>query len=156
LAAALAWLCRAHRERMGIPCVVRREGENEELPEDLRSMAYQCVRELLTNVNKHGQASRVEVTLNFVDRFLTILVEDDGVGFDVRTLDRSEGVDDTTGGFGLFSIRERLRSVDGRMLVDSQPGQGTRVFLSFPIPAGYGSVSEERQFPLPDRGRLDG
>ena len=134
LEAALAWLAHSYGERTGIVCTSSREGDGEELPEDLRSMAYQCVRELLANVYKHAQARKVEITLNYVDQFLTILVEDDGLGFDVSSQDRPMAVKDATTGFGLFSIRERLRSVDGRMLVDSKPGQGTRIFLSFPHP----------------------
>ncbi len=140
LEAAIVWLAHSFGERTGLACTSSREGEGEELPEDLRSMAYQCVRELLANVNKHAQAQKVEITLNYVNQFLTILVEDDGLGFDVRVQERPTGVTDSTSGFGLFSIRERLRSVDGRMLVDSKPGQGTRIFLSFPH-AGSGHVT---------------
>ncbi len=134
LEAAVVWLAHQFSERSGLACIATREGDGEEMPEDLRSMAYQCVRELLANINKHAQASKVEITLNYVDQFLTILVEDDGVGFDVRRQERPSGVSKATHGFGLFSIRERLRSVDGRMLVDSKPGHGTRIFLSFPHP----------------------
>lgn len=134
LEAAIVWLAHNFGERTGVQCTSICEGDGIELPEDLRSMAYQCVRELLANVNKHAKAKKIEITLNYVDHFLTILVEDDGVGFDVHKQERPSGVSKATHGFGLFSIRERLRSVDGRMLVDSKAGQGTRIFLSFPHP----------------------
>ncbi len=140
LEAAIAWLAHNFGERTGLACTSVCEGEGSELPEDLRSMAYQCVRELLANANKHAQATSIEITLNYVDQFLTILVEDDGVGFDVRKQERPTGVAKATFGFGLFSIRERLRSVDGRMLVDSKTGQGTRIFLSFPHSDSTGDV----------------
>lgn len=133
LEAAFAWLAHNYGERTGLACTSVCEGESLELPEDLRTMAYQCVRELLANVNKHAQATSIEITLNYVDSFLTILVEDDGEGFDVAKQERPSGLAKSTHGFGLFSIRERLRSVNGRMLVDSKPGQGTRIFLSFPL-----------------------
>ena len=147
LEAALAWLCHNFSERTGIASASSREGNGVELPEDLRSMAYQCVRELLANVNKHAGADRVQIALNYVEDYLTILVEDNGAGFDVRSHERPAGTSPAVGGFGLFSIRERLRSVDGRMLVDSKPGQGTRVFLSFPHPGSHGDKG-----PRPGRG----
>lgn len=134
LEAALVWLAHNFSERTGIACTSTREGDGQELEEDLRSIAYQCVREVLANVNKHAQASKVEISLNYVNQFLTILVEDDGIGFDVQSQERRPAAPQATHGFGLFSIRERLRSVDGRMLVDSKPGQGTRIFMSFPRP----------------------
>ncbi len=81
-----------------------------------------------------AQAKKVEISLTYVNQFLNILVEDDGVGFDVRGQERPHKMTKATHGFGLFSIRERLRSVAGRLLVDSKPGQGTRIFMSFPHP----------------------
>ncbi len=134
LEAAVGWLGQHHGRRTGIECTVNQIGECSELSEDLRAMAYQCVRELLANVNKHAAATRVEISLNNVEHFLTILVEDDGKGFDAGAAEKARPQADTSHGFGLFSIRERLRSVNGRMLVESKPGEGTRVFMSFPRP----------------------
>ena len=96
-------------------------------------MVYHCIRELLANVTKHADASEVTVSLDYIHHFLTILVEDDGHGFDVvREESRIPDPGDTQG-VGLFSIRERLRVLNGRMLVDSKPGRGCRIFLSFPL-----------------------
>jgi len=137
LEAAIVWLAQNFQERSGVSCNVSQAGEQTELPEDTRSMAYQCVRELLVNVKKHAQAGTVEISLNNVPEFLTILVEDDGVGFDMARSEKSRAVGNH--GFGLFSIRERLRSIHGRMLVDAKEGRGTRVFLSFPRPESQAS-----------------
>jgi PAS domain S-box-containing protein len=130
LEAALTWLAHQFNLRTGLPCSVTVEGEGEELPEDLRAMAYQSVRELLNNVYKHAEATEVNISLNHVPDYLTVLVDDNGVGFDISP-DQAPRISEETG-FGLFSIRERLRSVGGRMLVDSRPGKGCRVFLSIP------------------------
>ncbi len=132
LEAAMNWLANNYSEKNGITCTVVCEGEGDELPEDLRTMAYQCVRELLANVKKHARADEVQITLNYVDQFLTISVQDNGDGFDVNEQRDTRSLAVSTSGFGLFSIRERLRSAEGRVLVDSKPGHGTRVFLSFP------------------------
>ncbi len=133
LDAALSWLSHNFSNRTKIPCAITIDGEGEgaEIPEDVRAMAYQSVRELLANVQKHSEAKQVNITINHVEDFLTLLVEDDGVGFSNIERDGDERFSGERG-FGLFSIRERLRSVNGRMLVDSHPGKGCRIFLSFP------------------------
>jgi len=130
LEAALSWLAHHHHERTGLKIEVTEDGEGLELSEDLRAMAYQCVRELLNNVYKHAEATHVNITLTYVPEFLTILVDDNGVGFEVSRTGPPQA--DQTSGFGLFSIRERLRAVGGRMLLDSTPGKGSRVFLTMP------------------------
>jgi PAS domain S-box-containing protein len=132
LEAALSWLGHQFSERTGIACTVSVEGKGPELNEDLRTMAFQSVRELLANIRKHSEADSCTVTVNHVDGFLTIVVEDPGKGFNVLDSREQSGQNDPSGGFGLFSIRERTRSVHGRMLVDYQPGKGCRVFLTFP------------------------
>ena len=130
LEAALTWLGHQFQIRTGLTFEVSVEGEGEELPEDLRAMAYQSVRELLNNVYKHAEATAVNISINNVPGFVTILVDDNGVGFEISREKEARAQQES--GFGLFSIRERLRSVGGRMLVDSRPGQGCRVFLSMP------------------------
>ncbi len=132
LEAALDWLAHQFSERTGISCEVTVEGKGPELDEDLRTMAFQSVRELLANIRKHSGSETCTITVNHVDGFLTLLVEDPGRGFNVsETRERADRTG-KSGGFGLFSIRERMRSVHGRMLVDSHPGRGCRVFLTFP------------------------
>jgi len=130
---ALDWLVRHFSERTSIRCRVVTEGDRVEIPEDVRSMVYHCIRELLANVTKHAEAGEVTLTLDYIHHFLTILVEDDGKGFDVAREESRVPDPGDTKGIGLFSIRERLRVINGRMLVDSKPGRGCRVFLSFPL-----------------------
>ncbi len=132
LEAALNWLGHHFAKRTGISCRLAVEGKGPEMNEDIRTMAFQSVRELLSNIRKHSGANSCDITLNHVDGFLTILVEDAGAGFDVAASRDKVQVNNPKGGFGLFSIRERMRSLNGRMLVDSHPGKGCRVFLTFP------------------------
>lgn len=131
LEAALQWLTHAWGERTGITCRFEASGPGVELPEDSRAMAYQCARELLANVHKHAGASRVSVSLADEGAELVLAVADDGRGFDAAE-ERRPGQDDVAG-FGLFSIRERLRSVGGEVQVSSGAGAGARVELRFPV-----------------------
>ena len=133
LRAALGWMANDFQKRNDIRCVVEETEDGPELSEDLRAMAYQCVRELFNNVRKHSRADEIDVSLNHVDKYLTILVADNGQGFEPSEDGEESARKLGHEGFGLFSIRERLRSVGGRMLVDSRPGQGCRVYMSFPL-----------------------
>jgi len=65
LEASMIWLANNFTEKSGLKCTSVCDGIGYELPEDLRTMAYQCVRELLANVIKHADASEVEITLNY-------------------------------------------------------------------------------------------
>ena len=134
LEAALQWLTHAWGERTGIACRFAVVEYGAELPEDSRAMAYQCVRELLANVQKHAGASLVTVGIDDEGEELVLTVIDDGRGFDPAPEERRVGSDEMAG-FGLFSIRERLRSVGGSVRIDSGPGRGTRVYLRFPVDA---------------------
>jgi len=132
LEAALVWLAHQFSERTGISCDVRVDGNGPELAEDIRAMAFQSVRELLANIRKHSGADNCHITVNHVEGYLTVLVEDPGLGFDPSSSRDHTDPTAASGGFGLFSIRERMRSLNGRMLVDSHPDKGCRVFLTFP------------------------
>jgi len=84
LEGALTWLAHQYSQRTGIETDVKVEGEGEELPQDLRAQAYQSVRELLNNVQKHAAATTVHISVNHVENFQTIIVEDNGKGFEIE------------------------------------------------------------------------
>jgi signal transduction histidine kinase len=79
---------------------------------------------------KHAHARKIEVSTVSDRGRIRITVADDGIGFDTSEgISRKEG----KGGFGLFSIRERLQHLGGSLKIDSKPGQGTRVILTAPL-----------------------
>jgi PAS domain S-box-containing protein len=130
---ALRWLAHNYSERTGQSCTFVAEGSGPELPQDTRAMLYQCMRELLNNVRKHATAQRVDAVLRRGEDYLEIAVADDGSGFVPPAPE--ELAADEEGGFGLFSIRERVASVGGEVVIESAPGAGTRVTLRVPVPA---------------------
>jgi len=97
--------------------------------EDMRVLLFQSVRELLFNAVKHAGAKAAHVSLNNLDDHIEVTVSDRGAGFDPGQIARRAG---KAGGFGLFSIRERLDMLGGRMEVDSAPGRGSRFTLRAP------------------------
>ena len=84
-------------------------------------------QEALANVGKHAAASRVALTLSYMEDVVTLDVRDDGRGFAADTA-RPNG----HGGFGLEAMRQRLRDVSGTLAIESEPGGGTAISASVP------------------------
>ena len=95
---------------------------------DVKTILYQLIRELLSNVVKHSQAQNAHVLLHMENGYFRAKVTDDGVGFDPERL----GAPTVEGGFGLYSIRERLIAIDGSLRIESAPGSGTIVTAILP------------------------
>jgi len=100
------------------------------LDNDLRALLFRNVRELLSNAIKHARAKTISVWLESRAENLEITIQDDGVGFDPSICQRN-GED--CGGFGLFSIQERMTDLGGKLTISSQPGAGCTVVLGFPL-----------------------
>ncbi|MCH9021253.1 MAG: PAS domain-containing protein [Planctomycetes bacterium] len=100
------------------------------LDPDAKIVLFQAVRELLHNVVKHAHAKQINASSKIVHDHIEITVQDDGVGFDP---DHLHSPDNHNKAFGLFNIRERIDMLDGSILIDTQPGQGTHVRLQTPL-----------------------
>lgn len=128
LADAFAWLAALMRDRYEL--TVRLDMDDCRLPnQDLRELIVSLTRELLFNVVKHAQVNEADLRLRADDDWLYIYIEDQGVGFNAL-----EGLTAhaSGGGFGLYSVRERLELFGGSLDIDSAPGDGTRIRLTVP------------------------
>jgi chemotaxis family two-component system sensor kinase Cph1 len=102
------------------------------LPPEVESHLYRIVQEALNNISKHAQATHVSVLLERKANELTLIVEDDGCGFEVGDeLSRLR-----KGGMGLAGIRERTALVGGESELESTPGEGTTLFIRIPVADG--------------------
>ena len=101
----------------------------EEVDGDKRTVLYRVAQEALTNVARHAQASRAEVTIQNRDGTLCLTIKDNGKGF------QQERVPHPKKGkrLGLLGMRERLEMVGGKFTVTSAPGQGTTVVAQIPL-----------------------
>jgi signal transduction histidine kinase/CheY-like chemotaxis protein len=129
LAPALDWLARSMHERYRLAVTVTGAESVPPLPEPLQAVLFNAVRELLFNVVKHAQVQSATVRITALDRQLQIEVADAGAGFDPSQLATGR----SSGGFGLFSVRERLELLGGRLEIESAPGRGTRFILVAPV-----------------------
>lgn len=129
LASAAEWLAKDIGELHGLAVTVDAPRGDDPIDRRVRVMLFQCIRELLVNAAKHAQAQAAAVRLEWTDDQVRAVVSDEGRGFDTSAVGRGS----SDGGFGLFSIRERLAVLGGRMEICSEPGKGTTVTLTVPM-----------------------
>jgi signal transduction histidine kinase len=97
-------------------------GDRRLVPE-AETAIYRFVQEALTNVIRHASARHVSVLLSRKNDAVSVVIDDDGVGFDTAT---------AHSGVGLLGMRERVELLDGRLTVESTPGTGTTLILDLP------------------------
>jgi len=131
LGAGLKWLQHEVKSRHGLNVDMQIENTLEIADRSLQVFLFEAVRELLFNVVKHAGVDQARVEVAHIDERskVRVTVTDSGVGFTPERVDHQV---DFAGGFGLFSIRERLNHLGGRMDVESAPGQGCRFVLIAP------------------------
>ena len=116
LGAAIEWLGEKFQARYGITCRVEVDQGEAPLNVDIEVILFQVLRELLVNVVKHANATRVDVSLRRLGDRLSLQVRDDGDGFDPTAVVSGSG----SGGFGLFNIRERLQLLGATFEIESE------------------------------------
>jgi signal transduction histidine kinase len=128
LDAALEWAVQ-RAEKQGLRVRVTSDGLPKPVADDVRLLLLQGVRELLLNVVKHAGTAEAAVAVERDGGEVRLTVEDGGCGF----TGGAAVAPHASGGFGLFSLRERLQLVGGRVDVVSQAGRGTKVVLTAPL-----------------------
>lgn len=108
-----------------IPCDFQIQGERT-IPLDIEQALYRITQEALSNIARHSSASAAEVRLVYLPGQLTLLISDNGQGFDPAM------VPDTS--FGLNSMRQRIAAIDGSFAITSQTGIGTQISIKVPLP----------------------
>jgi signal transduction histidine kinase len=142
LVEALQWLQTYMNEVHGLEVDLKVHGTIRPPTDDMRVLLFQFVRELLFNVVKHAEVNRARVELQEDEQQLTIHIVDEGIGFDVES-DMEIGVQG--GGFGLYTVRERLGLFEGELQIDSVPGKGTRMTITVPLGTAGAAVEEDAQ-----------
>ena len=103
------------------------------LPLDTETALYRVTQEALTNVLRHANAKRVGVLLERRKDLISLIVEDDGAGFDAAAVLQAAH---SRGKLGLLGMQERVVMAGGTIEIESTPGAGTTVFVRVPLEAG--------------------
>lgn len=103
---------------------------------------YRVVQEAVNNAIKYAEANYILVTINFNDNILSVVIDDDGKGFDDSILGKVPK-NTSEGGMGLFFMKERMNYINGRLFINSIPGKGTRVTINYKTDSRELIVAEE-------------
>jgi two-component system sensor histidine kinase DegS len=131
LGLSFLWRCwRETGQSAGIPVEFKRHGVERRLETATELALYRMAQELLSNVARHSQASSGALDINFTAQATTLLVTDNGKGFDVpkRPSEFAPG-----GHFGLLGLFERSEMIGAQLEILSKPGEGSRVTIVVPV-----------------------
>jgi signal transduction histidine kinase len=102
--------------------------EEKEIKVSLKAVIFRILQEALSNIAKHSRADNVRICLKKLAGRLEFVIEDNGIGFDLRQASPSES---SERGFGLASMRERTELSKGRFAIESAKGKGTTLSASW-------------------------
>jgi len=125
---ALAWQGRQFTETTGIPVVFTTTENKIKLSPETATCIFRVYQESLTNIMRHAKAGKVLTSLTITDGNIVLTIEDDGIGFDVLSIQNK-------GSFGILGMKERVLSLNGKFKLESANGKGTRIIISLPFRA---------------------
>nr|MDA3897107.1 ATP-binding protein [Desulfobacteraceae bacterium] len=129
LEAALDWLAEQTQNQHDIEVKFIDDMTDKPMNEDRSILLFQASRELLFNIVKHSRATKAIVSISKEENNIRIEIKDNGIGFEASRQDSNF----KNGGFGLFSIRERINHQGGRLEIKDEPGVGSRVTMISPL-----------------------
>lgn len=130
LGPAIRWYAETHLEEQGVAATVDLEQPTTRLPKHIEVSLFRVVQEAVNNIAKHARARQAHIRLAFQGSTATVVITDDGKGFDPeRVLGPRAPVESV----GLLGMQERVRLLSGRIHIRSQEGKGTEVAVEIPI-----------------------
>ncbi len=144
---ALKWLTVYMRSKDNLQVDLRVIADDAGIDLDIRVLVFKVIRELLRNVVKHSGVNSASVTVSRTAQELRADVEDHGVGFEWQL----SLFEPRAHGFGLWSVADRVRAAAGEMSVDTGPGRGCRVSVTFPLGGAKAAPRDQE----PPRGEFN-
>lgn len=129
LEAALKWKKEQFERQTNLEVVLNCDVNSDNVSENIMVFAYRIICELLLNAFKHAKASRIEVNVNLSGKNLQISVFDNGIGMDPNIFYKPE----ENGGFGLYSILDRIESLNGKFNIDFDKNVYTKINVTIPL-----------------------
>jgi len=130
LAPTLTWYVDRFSQRAEIEVKFEVIGREKRLSPEIETAFYRITQEALTNVARHARAKNVQMVLELRPKMVKVIIEDDGKGFDLNKLRKSQSLSQ---GLGLIGIQERVSLLGGRLEIHSNPGEGTRIEIEIPL-----------------------
>jgi len=118
----------ASASRDGLIATLHLSGTPRQLAMPLETTLLRIAQASLANVSQHASATHAEITLTYLDDWVSLDIVDDGKGFNPASADRP-------GSFGLIALGERVQKLGGTLSVESRPGAGTAIAAAFEVPS---------------------
>jgi PAS domain S-box-containing protein len=128
---ALSWLLDDVEATHKVPCRLNSNVDNLKLSDVKSILLYRSIQEVINNAIKYGNASLITLKLDKNKLGLDILLTDNGVGFDTSLLKNHQN--HSGSGFGLFTVQERIRNIQGRFTIASEINKGTVIKFFIPL-----------------------
>lgn len=130
LGPALQWLAEQTATRCGIEVHIDREIRQVRLTPDIETACFRIVQEALTNISRHANAQRVEITMLRDNGVFILRIQDDGVGFDASKMHKRAANGQS---IGVLGMQERAMLIGGQLSIKSNPGQGCCIRMQCPL-----------------------
>ncbi|WP_028593805.1 sensor histidine kinase [Paenibacillus assamensis] len=117
-------------EKMKVKTILEVKGQERRLKSAMEAAIFRLVQEMFTNAAKHADPSYVSCKLTYEENEVQLVVEDNGQGFNVESL---ESISKEQGHFGIIGMKERVKLLEGRMQIRSSRDQGTQLSFFIPI-----------------------
>lgn len=145
LVAAVRQLAARLEERQTLKVDVSVEGSEISLPSHVNTGIFRIIQEALNNVDRHSGKKEAQVRMLFTGTAVSVLIEDQGSGFDLEAVEEQMKASEGRGSFGIMGMRERADIIGAQLSIASTPGRGSRVHLRLPIKAEEeGNYSPEK------------
>ncbi|MBZ0158138.1 MAG: HAMP domain-containing protein [Alphaproteobacteria bacterium] len=132
LEAAIGWLLEKHLREKGVMCSLLIENRHtERFPSQVEIALFRTIQESVINIARHAKAGSVSVSLKTDEHFVSVIIEDDGVGFELQEVLLHAPEDGR--GLGILGMSERVALLDGKFQIYSTPGEGTKIVLRVPF-----------------------
>ncbi|OVE73422.1 hypothetical protein BVX94_03885 [bacterium B17] len=123
LQTALKVCCEHFTDHTSIPTTVLGDELEPRLPEAIETVFFRTLQEAFNNIAKHAQCSKVTVEIKEKDNEVSLIIEDDGKGFDTVKQDKAENYSS----LGLIMMKERASTIGATLKIESEPSKGTKI-----------------------------
>lgn len=130
LVPALRWYGNRQAKRNGWKLSISADGMTGRIPAVIEVACFRVVQEALTNIAKYAEAKTIHLMLHRHHQEIMLVVQDDGVGFDVASARRRAQIGES---MGLLGMEERVRLAGGNLMISSTPGKGSKLEFHFPL-----------------------
>ncbi|GAF94188.1 unnamed protein product, partial [marine sediment metagenome] len=130
LGPAVQWYARNRLEETDVEVHIEVDASSERLTSQVETALFRIAQEGVNNIARHAKAKKAILRLDVKDSKVTLMIQDDGQGFDVEYVRR---LAQEKRNLGLFGIEERVSLFEGTLSIKSQPGQGTQLVAALPL-----------------------